>query len=218
MTPDTRAWLDGLRAFAAAEREHKPPTHVVADVAARGAEREILAADLSARLATLDELRAARRAVASGDGGELDADPAFVVTTSSVGIGVVAELLAAPRHGLQALAAVVAAVTEREYRLWCIREPDERHRLHVNLWSWVKTSVPARRWPEFARHPLGPGEMYWLHRAGTAGAGGLDARHCHLWTWNGRQAVLAEAFVREQTVGRLAAHGDHGSGENDGRN
>ncbi|MFN9367532.1 MAG: hypothetical protein ACK6CT_02015, partial [Planctomycetia bacterium] len=67
----------------------------------------------------------------------------------------------------------------------------------VNHWSWLKTNVPSRREAEFARHPRAAAEAYWLHRAGTAGAGVADGRDCHLWKWTGRQAVLLEAFVRE---------------------
>lgn len=209
MTIDTRTWLEGLRAFAVEHRERKPLADAVPNSPSWSAEWAILAADLTMRLATLADLRAARTVAACG---RADVDPAIVVTTSPVGIGVVADLLASPTHGLQPLAVGIAAVTELEYRLWCIRQPDD-YRLHVNLWSWVKTSVPEQRWPEFARHPLGPGEVYWLHRTGAAGAGAADARHCHLWRWNGRHAALLQAFVREQTVGHLAADGAGGGAD-----
>lgn len=209
MTIDTRAWLEGLRAFAVEHRERKPLAEAVPISPAWIAERAILAADLTTRLATLADLRADRAAAACG---RAEVDPAIVVTTSPVGIGVVADLLASPTHGLQPLAGGIAAVTELEYRLWCIRQPDD-YRLHVNLWSWVKKSVPEQRWPEFARHPLGPGEVYWLHRTGAAGAGAADARHCHLWKWNGRHAALLQAFVREQTVSHLAADGAGGGAD-----
>lgn len=212
MTTDTRAWLDGLRAFVAAHRERKPVADLAIDSPAQRAERAILAADLTTRLATFGDLLAARTAA----GGQAsDTDPAVVITTSPVGIGVVADLLASPTHGLQPLAAGAAAVTELEYRLWCIRQPDDKYRLHVNLWSWVKTGVPEQRWPEFARHPLGPGEVYWLHRTGVAGAGA--ARHCHLWKWNGRHAALLQAFVREQTVSHLDVQGHRAGGDQNGR-
>jgi hypothetical protein len=209
MTIDTRAWLEGLRAFAVEHRERKPLAEAVPNSPSWSAERAILAADLTTRLATLADLRAARAAAACG---RADVDPAIVVTTSPVGIGVVADLLASPTHGLQPQAVGIAAVTELEYRLWCIRQPDD-YRLHVNLWSWVKTSVPEQRWPEFARHPLGPDEVYWLHRTGAAGAGAADARHCHLWKWTGRHAALLQAFVREQTVSHLATDGAGGGAD-----
>lgn len=208
MTTDTRAWLDGLREFAAVQRERKPLPAVDPHLPVQSAERAILAADLATRLATLGDMLAARTAANPAPGS--DADPAVVVTTSPVGIAVMAELLASPTHGLQPLAAATTAVTELEYRLWGIRQPDDASRLHVNLWSWVKTSVPERRWPEFARYPLGPGEMYWLHRTGVSGVGAADARHCHLWKWNGRHAALLQAFVREQTVSHLGTRGDRG--------
>lgn len=217
MTTDTRAWLDGLREFAAVHRERKPLAAVDPHLPVHRAERAILAADLTTRLATLGDMLAARTAAAGFAGRNGDAEPAVVVTTSPVGFAVVAELLASPTHGLQPLAAVTTAVTELEYRLWCIRQPDDASRLHVNLWSWMKTSVPEQRWPEFARYPLGPGEVYWLHRSGVSGAGTADARHCHLWKWNGRHAALLEAFIREQTVSHLGTRSDHGRAGVDGR-
>jgi hypothetical protein len=217
MTTDTRGWLDGLRACAAAHREQKPFAAVDAHLPARSAERAILAADLTTRLATLGDLLAARAAAARPDDQTADTNPAVVITTSPVGIAVVADLLASPTHGLQPLAAVTTAVTELEYRLWCIRQPDDGFRLHLNLWSWVKTSVPEQRWPEFARHSLGSGEVYWLHRSGVGGAGSADARNCHLWKWNGRHAALLQAFIREHTVGHLDARSDRGGAASEGR-
>jgi hypothetical protein len=217
MTTDTHAWLEGLRAFAATQREQKTVAAVDVGPPAHSAERAILAADLTTRLATLGDLLIARAMAARADGQRADGDPAVVVTTSPVGIAVVADLLTSPPHGLQPLAAVTTAVTELEYRLWCIGHPDDACRLHVNLWSWVKTRVPEQRWPEFARYPLGPGEVYWLHRSGVSGAGTADARHCHLWKWNGRHAALLEAFIREQTVGHLGTRNDRDGAGVDGR-
>lgn len=216
MTPDTQAWLDGLREFAATHRERKPLAVVTGDSPIQHAERAILATDLSTRLSTLGDLLAARATAARPDGLGADSDPAIVITTSPIGISVVGELLGSPTHGLQPLASSVVAVTELEYRLWCIRQPDDASRLHVNLWSWVKTSVPEQRWPEFARYPLGPGEAYWLHRTGVSGAGSADARHCHLWKWNGRDAALLEAFIREHTVSHLDTVRDGDTGESGG--
>ena len=217
MNADTQAWLDGLREFAAAHRERKPLAAVAADDPAQRAERAILAADVSMRLATVSDLLAARAMAATTDDACADRDPAIVITTSPVGIAVVAELLASPAHGLRPVAPCIAAVTELEYRLWCIRQPDDAFARHVNLWSWVKTSVPEQRWPEFAGHPLSPGEVYWLHRTGVGGAAAADARQCHLWKWNGRHAVLIQAFIREQTVSHLDAAGDGDRGGNRGR-
>lgn len=213
VTSETRAWLDGLRKFAAAQRERKPlprPTQS----AAESAERMILAADLSTRLPSIERVLAERAAWIRRSTGDADPDPVIVITTSAVGIDAVAELLASRTHGLEPLAARTAAVTELEYRLWCIRQPDDANRCHVNLWSWVKTRVPEQRWAEFARHPLAPGEAYWLHRAGVAGAGAADSRHCHLWKWNGRHAALLEAFVRERSVSHLDVDGGRTGREN----
>lgn len=215
MTTDTRAWLDGLREFAAVHRERKPLAAVDPQLPIHTAERAILAVDLATRLATLGDMLAAR--TAANPAPSSDAEPAVVVTTSPVGIAVVAELLASPTHGLQPLAAATTAVTELEYRLWGIRQPDDASRLHVNLWSWVKTSVPKQRWPEFARYPLGPGEVYWLHRMGVSGVGTADARHCHLWKWNGRHAALLQAFIPEQAVSHLGTRSDRDGAGDDGR-
>ncbi|MGB8851945.1 MAG: hypothetical protein WCC69_00075 [Pirellulales bacterium] len=217
MTPDTQAWLHSLREFAATHRERKPLVVVTGDSPLQHAERAILATDLTHRLATLGDLLAARASTAWPDGLVADPDPAIVITTSPIGIDVVAELLGSPAHGLRPLASSVVAVTEVEYRLWCIRQPDDASRLHVNLWSWVKTSVPQQRWPEFARYPLGPGETYWLHRTGVSGAGAADARHCHLWKWNGRHAALLKAFIRELSVTHLDAARDGDTGGSGGR-
>jgi hypothetical protein len=133
-----------------------------------------------------------------------------VLTTSPAGILVAEALLRRPDLPAAGIAAGVACVTEREYRRHCIRRPDEHHRLHVNVWSWIKTRVPRRREAEFARHPLAAGECYWLHRTGIAGAGTADCRDCHLWKWNGRHPALLEAFVRESGVRGAGGSGTGG--------
>lgn len=189
-----REWLAGLVAFAAEQRQRRPASPE-ADAAVAGAERAIIGASLAGRLADFDAARSARRC----PGGPA-AEPVVVVTTSAVGIEAVGGLLATE----PAFAAVVgdrlAPVTELEYRLWCIRHPDPENRLHLNVWSWVKTEVPPKRWHEFAAFPLGEGETYWLHREGLAGAGALDRRASHLWKWNGRHAALLKAFIAERGV------------------
>lgn len=197
MLAQTRDWLDGLRDFAAEHRLRKPLVEP-AEAAERAAERMILAAELATTLGGWEAVLSARRLPAGGD-----ADPAIVITTSAVGIATVAEQLASGSPLLRALIDRCLAVTELEYRLWCIRRPDEGHKVHVNLWNWIKKRVPSQRQAEFARHPLGPGEDYWLHRAGLAGAGPADRRDCHLWKWNGRHAALLEANVIERGVAEL---------------
>jgi hypothetical protein len=195
----TREWLDGLRAFAVEHRIAKPLAAPSPDTAAAwAAERSILGAALATRLADLEPLRAAR---ASSPGA--DPDPAVVLTTSAPGI-VAAEAII---DGSPDLAALVGdrlvAVVELEYRRYCMRNPDDAHRHHVTLWNWVKTRVPEQRQAEFARHRLAPGEAWWLHREGVAGAGALDRRASHLWKWNGRHAALLEPFVVEFSVPRV---------------
>jgi hypothetical protein len=207
----TRDWRDGLRDFAADLRLAAPwPEPGLVD-AAWNAERSILGAALATRLAEIESIRVTRRA---GDGSTdapiaFEADPVIVVTTSPAGIAATHGLL---DHGGDLPILVgdrLVAVTEREYRLWCIRHPDVGHRLHVNLWNWLKTRVPPQRWPEFAPHSLAEGEAFWLHREGMAGAGALDHRGCRLWKWNGRHAALLEASVPET---RFTALGDGHAG------
>ena len=202
MRPATRDWLDGLRAFAAAHRGEKPLA-VTGSPAQQAAERMILAAQLATWLDGSDAILQARAAgPAATERG--DTDPALVITTSPTGIAVAEEQLARGSLPARSLAGRAVAVTELEYRLWCIRQPDDAYARHMNLWNWIKTSVPRQRDAEFARHPLADGEAYWLHRAGIAGAGAADRRDCHLWKWNGRHASLLEAFVAEHGVSELS--------------
>jgi len=204
MSPSTRAWLSGLRTFAASRRDESPPA-LTGSPAQQAAERMILAVQLSSWLSDSPAILAARRAwVARLPGQEpADDDPAFVITTSPVGIAVADQQLEAGSPLAQALADRAVAVTELEYRLWCIRNPDDAGR-HITIWNWIKTRVPPQRYAEFARHPLGVSESYWLHRAGIAGAGVADRRDCHLWKWNGRHASLLEAGVVEQGVADIS--------------
>lgn len=198
MQRETRLWFDGLATFAADQRLQTPLALASADPAAWSAERSIIGASLAARLAELETVRHARCSLPGADD-----DPAIVVTTSPAGIAAIDSLLA-PGSALSLLAGGrVAPVTELEYRLWCIRSPDPEHRHHVNVWSWVKTSVPRQRWPEFAAFPLQDGDAYWIHREGVAGAAGLDRRASHLWRWDGRHASLLKAFLVERAAPRL---------------
>lgn len=198
----TREWCAGLAAFAAERRGAEPPRHPDSPSLA-AAERAILAVHLVAWLDDWTAVMSARCAWARGMSGA-DPDAGVVLTTSDVGIEVAEGLLAGGHPVAAAEARRIVPVTELEYRLWCIRHPDDDYRHHMNHWSWIKTRVPLQRHREFARHPLGQGEAYWLHRAGTAGAGGADRRDCHLWRWNGRHTTLLEAFVREEGASHLA--------------
>ena len=202
MRPATRDWLDGLRTFATAHRVGKPLA-VTGSPAQQAAERMILAAQLATWLDGSDAILQARAAgpAATARG---DTDPALVITTSPTGIAVAEEQLARGSLPARAVAGRAVAVTELEYRLWCIRQPDDAYERHVNLWNWIRTNVPRQRDAEFARHPLADGEAYWLHRAGIAGAGAAARRDCHLWKWNGRHASLLEGFVAEHGVSELS--------------
>jgi hypothetical protein len=201
MHDGTRDWLDGLRAFAAAQRAARPSSASVPDAYATAAERMIIGADLATRLPEIDRLIDARRAWID-DAGRKNADPepALVVTTSDAGMAALAEWLDAVNPWTTVLTPRLAVVSELEYRLWCIRHPDDDSSLHVNLWSWVKTSVPRQRWPEFARYPLRPDEVYWLHRTGIRGCGASDGRQASLWKFTGQHAALLEARVAESRV------------------
>lgn len=203
MNTDSRAWLDGLTSFVASHRRSKPPPSISAAAAAARAERTILGASLSTRLLELDSVREARRTMAG-----CDPDPAIVVTTSMAGFAALDELRGQRAGVGLVLDSSALPVTELEYRLWCIRRPDDAFRHHVNLWSWVKTRVPAQRRAEFAAYPLAAGADYWLHREGLSGGGELDRRASHLWRWDGRTATLLKAFIRERAAPRLgdAAH------------
>ena len=196
MQPETRVWLDGLRAWLV-ERRSADTDAVAPDPAATRAERMILAAHVATWLDESPALLRARRDFAGSAGSGVDPDPALVLTTSPPGLEVAEDLFAGDSLLAQDLRARVVCATEREYRAWCMRHPDADHRLHVNHWNWIKTQVPPRREREFRAHPLRAGERYWLHRTGTAGAGSADGRDAHLWRFDGRHATLLQAFVHE---------------------
>lgn len=202
MQARSRDWLAGLEAFVTEWRRQRPPAEDVSPGPQRGAERGILATHLVSWFDGFPAVREARRRSAAAVSG--DPDCPVVLTTSAVGIEVATDFLRGGHPLAAAEAGRIVPVTELEYRQWCIRQPDDGHRRHVNHWSWIKTRVPPQREREFARHPLGAGEAWWLHRTGTAGAGEADRRDCHLWKWNGRHAVLVEAFIREGRVSQFA--------------
>ena len=196
-------WLDGLRHFVHDRRLSKPLRASVVSSAESAAERSIIAASLATRLAEIDAVRESRRMLP-----DADPNPAIVITTSAVGIAAVEEMLASVPDLATLAGDRVEAVTELEYRLWCIRSPDGEFIRHVNAWNWIKTAVPKQRWADFSDYPLGEGEAYWLHREGCSGAATLDRRGCHLWKWNGRHASLLRAFVTERSVGPLGPSAD----------
>ena len=199
MTPETEAWLDGLRAAAAAARlggseEGRP-------AAAFAAERALLAANLVLWFDTeLPGLLAERAAEAAAGGRRIDQradpEPAIVLTTTMAGCAAAADLLDRDDPLMRELRKRCVCVTELEYRRWCMRHPDDDYRLHIAHWSWMKTRVPPQWWPRFARWPLSPGDSYWLHRTGTAGAG-PERRSSHLWRWNGTTVALLKSFIDE---------------------
>jgi hypothetical protein len=193
MTPESRAWLDGLRAFAGAEAPPAPGDPAAA--ASHTAERGLLAAALVSWIDTsLAELLQERAAAGR------DPEPAIVLTTTPAGFAAAADVLGRDDPLMRQWRERFACVSEKHYRLWCIRHPDVDYRLHVNHWNWIKTRVPQQRQPAFAAFPLEPDERYWLHRTGTAGAG-RERRFCHLWKWNGRTASLLKPNIDESVTG-----------------
>lgn len=202
---DASDWLEGLREFVRTQRLTKPLRSAAESPAAEAAERSIIGGSLATRLAELADIREARRVISRASG-----DPAIVITTSAAGIAATTEMLASVGDLAALTGDRLEAVTELEYRLWCIRSADEDFIHHVNIWNWVKTSVPQQRHGEFAAYPLRVGDAYWLHREGCAGAVALDRRSCHLWKWNGRHAALLRAFVTERSVGPLGTTADEG--------
>jgi hypothetical protein len=203
MTPETKDWLEGLRAHATAARlgghqDGQP-------AAAFAAERGLLAASLVAWFDTeLPGLLAERAAEAAaggrGNGSPIDAEPAIVVTTTAAGCAAVADLLDRDDPIMRQVRERCVCVTELEYRRFCMQHPDDDYRLHIAHWSWMKTRVPPQWWPKLARWPLNAGESYWLHRTGTAGAG-RERRASHLWKWNGATAAILKPFVAESVPG-----------------
>ncbi|MFM8379489.1 MAG: hypothetical protein ACKOB1_09225 [Planctomycetia bacterium] len=203
MIQRSREWLAGLRDHVEHARRAAGPAgpagRSAPSPAEGAAERMILASSLVVWLENeWPTLLAERRASLPPTA---DPDPAIVVTTSSVGISMVDDTLGRPEPLMASLRGQVVAVTEREYRDWTKAHPDPDHLLHVNHWSWVKTTVPEARRQEFARHPLAAGEAFWLHRTGTTGCG-TERRFCHLWKWNGQAASLIQPFI-EESVRRL---------------
>lgn len=197
MTPETRAWREGLAALAARRRTASSVGALTPEAAA--AERLILTAHFARWIDGLPALDEARTTFADATP-ESDPLPAVVITTSPGGIAVVDELLSGGGPLVARLQPRVVATTEVDYRAWCIQNPDSAHRLHLNHWSWIKMRVPRQRHAEFAPHALDPGAEYWLHRTGTAGAGRSDDRSAGLWTFDGRHAVLIDPRVDEGRV------------------
>ena len=199
MRQATREWLAGLRRRVAAMRRGPGPAGAAGaappSAATVAAERMILGAHLALWIDNeLLPLLEERRAMLAHDA---DPDPAIVITTSSVGIEVVDDAVMRDEPLRSSLRETIVAVEERDYRDWTKACPDPDHRLHVNHWNWVKTSVPAARHGEFMAHPIAAGEAYWLHRTGTTGCGAAR-RFCHLWKWNGTSATLLQPFVTER--------------------
>jgi hypothetical protein len=199
MTPESDAWVEGLRADAAAGRlggrdDGRPAVEIAA-------ERALLAAHLVAwfdtELPGLLAERADEAAAGRRDAGDLiDPEPAIVITTTAAGCAAATELLDRDDPLIRQLRDRFACVTELEYRRWCMRHPDDDYRLHISHWSWMKTRLPPQWRPRFARWPLGPDDSYWLHRTGTAGAG-RERRASHLWKWTGTTAAILKPFVDE---------------------
>lgn len=125
-------------------------------------------------------------------------DGAIVVTTSPPGLAAWSDLIS----GLPApIAERVATATEIEYRGWCMRSPDESHRLHSVVWSWIKAPLPPQRRPDFASFPIAESADYWVLRYGhtSASEGGHSA---DLYSWDGAVATHLATGITERIRSR----------------
>ena len=125
-------------------------------------------------------------------------DGAIVVTTSPPGLAAWNDLIS---RLPTPLAQRVATATEIEYRGWCMRSPDESHRLHAVVWSWIKAPLPPQRRPDFAAFPIAESADYWVLRYGhtTAEEGGHSA---DLYSWDGAVATRLATGITERIRSR----------------
>jgi len=191
MTPDTKAWREGLIAFLASDRRrprHRstpdPEPAVIAEAQriVTVSIREWLAESLVRQL----DRRRERAEVVAG----LDPNPAILLTTTPLGLGIAEQLVADDPRG-------IVCLLEVEYRRWCRIEPDDQLSHHVTAWNWVKTSLPKVRQGDFPAYPLGPGEHYWLHRTGIAGTTEEEVRNTALLAFDGTRSRLLTASTVE---------------------
>ena len=202
MTPAARDWLNGLRRFSEEHRatqaplvaavpsetgsKRSPPAHGDS-AAAIGAQGAIIANKCAAwGLSTLLDLAAARP------------DAVIAVTTSAPGLEAIARMVASLP---EPIIGRVAIATEMEYRFWCMRAPDEAHRLHMMLWSWIKAPLPRQRRGDYPRHPIADTASYWLLRYGHEGHG-APWRSADLYSWDGAVAALLATGIAERIRSR----------------
>ena len=116
MSPETEAWLEGLRAAAAARP--RPPRGSDSPPAVLTAERAVLAAHLVAWLDTeLPGLLAERAATLD----PAAVEPAIVLTTTAAGLAAADDVLGRDDPIVRQWRHRFACVTELDYRLWCKR-------------------------------------------------------------------------------------------------
>ncbi len=191
MMPATVAWRDGLIAFLAEDRKrprHRSAADPEAAVIAE-AQRIVTESIREWIEKTLARQLERRRQWAEAHPG-VDDDPAILLTTTPLGLGIAEQLVTNDRLG-------IICLLEVEYRRWCRIEPDDAMRHHVTAWSWVKTSLPKVRQGDFPAHPLGPGEQYWLHRTGIAGTTEEEVRNTALLAFDGTRSRLLTASTVE---------------------
>ncbi|MCY3013867.1 MAG: hypothetical protein NT171_04070 [Planctomycetota bacterium] len=197
MRPAAGDWLDRLRRFSAEHRLSRPQRSepvpaetgarhragITSSAPAHAAQTEILAAHAKSwGLPTLTQIAATCP------------DGAIVVTTSPPGLAAWSDLIASLPTPL---ARRVATATEIEYRGWCMRSPDESHRLHAVVWSWIKAPLPPQRRPDFARFPIADSADYWVLRYGHSG-GGEGEQSGDLFAWDGAVARLLATGITER--------------------
>ena len=121
-------------------------------------------------------------------------DGAIVVTTSPPGLAAWSDLISRLPTPLSQR---VATATEIEYRGWCMRSPDESHRLHAVVWSWIKAPLPPQRRTDFATFPIAESADYWVLRYGHSG-GGEGKHSADLFAWDGAVARLLATGITER--------------------
>ena len=180
MNPPCRDWLAGLKRFSEEHRSARPPR-----VAPMPSETAWPAPQhTSQQRIVLDHLLIWKTTVLA-EAAAADPPVALVLTTTAPNLSGVSRALADLDSDFRARLVVA---TELEYRLWCLRPPDD-YRLHTNLWTWVKAPLPAQRRAEFGRFPIPPSDAYWLHRYGFIDKT-TERRFADLWRWDGSQATL----------------------------
>jgi hypothetical protein len=198
LAPAAIRWLRGLQAAVGKERTRRPPEASLMRLrppptaAELDCEQELISNYLRQQLGKVVQFVNNSTRFRSGF-------PAIVITTSPAGLR--AEKALRTDAACSSVWQACCCVTEFEYRFWCRQQPDADYRLHVNVWAWAKTRVPAARAAEFAAFPVAEGERHWLFRHGLAGCGRADHHSSMLYRSDGHSLGLLQADFREGVSG-----------------